>query len=405
MISREQREKDIIKLIEGLDIPQSLYIKAIEHYRAIAAFLQEHGIESDIYPQGSYALGTVVRPYRGDENAAYDLDAICEIKIDKDKTTAKDVKHVVGDELKSNETYRRMLQPEWDKCWTLEYAETNGIGFSVDVVPAVPETDINLEMVLESAGIDIFSSQISITHKNKNDYEWQTSNPKAYQAWFNKVNEPFLINQRNRLHKSFSGSMSQMNESTVEKIPEVQERSALQRVIQIVKYHADVYYSKGNLNNYKTASIVITTLITLLAQEVDASLEIFPLLNYIVEQLEVYGENLILNESEFVKKYQSKNVIRHINGQWILKNPLNPSENLVDSWNNDNLKPKYFFQWIKMLKSDYLTSMKAEDEYFKSILENNFGNNYVQKSLDLKKYTVKEPVNINITTKPYRSFC
>lgn len=73
MMNRRQREKDILKLIEGLDIPQSLYTKAIEHYNAVATFLQDRGIDSDIYPQGSYSLGTVVRPYRESEDAAYDF--------------------------------------------------------------------------------------------------------------------------------------------------------------------------------------------------------------------------------------------------------------------------------------------------------------------------------------------
>lgn len=50
MINREQRESDILKLFEGLDIPQGLYEKAIGHYNAVATFLQEQGIESDIYP-------------------------------------------------------------------------------------------------------------------------------------------------------------------------------------------------------------------------------------------------------------------------------------------------------------------------------------------------------------------
>lgn len=402
MRSKELREKDIIKLIEGLDIPQSLYVKAIDHYKAIATFLQEHGIESDIYPQGSYALGTVVRPYKGNTDAAYDLDAICEIRIDKDETTAKKIKKMVGDTLKSDGIYRNMLQQEWDKCWTLEYADANGIGFSVDIVPAVPEKDADLEIVLESAGSDIFSSQIAITNKKGNDYMWQTSNPKAYQKWFKKVNEPFLIYQRLRLEKSHRGEMYEINESTVEKIPENQERSALQRVIQIVKYHADVYYTKGNIKKYKTASIVITTLMTLLAQEADPSLEVFQLLSYIVNQLEIYSENLVLNESAFAQKYQSKNVIRRIDGQWILKNPLNPSENLVDSWNEETLKSIYFFKWIEALKADYLTALDATDDQFVAVLENNFGSDYVQKSIDFRNYERNEPIKINITTKPYR---
>lgn len=405
MINREQRERDILKLIEGLDIPQGLYEKAIGHYNAVAAFLQEQGIESDIYPQGSYSLGTVVRPYKESEDAAYDLDAVCEIKINKSDTTAEEIKKMVGDALKSDGTYRKMLQEEWDKCWTLEYADVNGIGFSVDIVPAVAEEDIVLKNNLETEGVDftVYDSQIAITHKDGERYTWKTSNPKAYQNWFKKLNERFVKAERQRLAKRCDGRLYVLNEATVEKIPETQERSALQRVIQIVKYHADVYYTKGNIKEYKSASVIVTTLIALLAQEADPSLEVFPLLSYIVGELEIYGENLSLTESAFAKRYENKNVIRRIGGQWVLRNPLNPSENLVDSWNQEPRKAQYFFQWIRILKKDYLTSLDTEDEKFMAILENNFGKDYLQKSLNISAYAKKEPVNINVASKPYRS--
>lgn len=405
MINREQRERDILKLIEGLDIPQSLYEKAIGHYNAVATFLQEQGIESDIYPQGSYSLGTVVRPYKESEDAAYDLDAVCEIKINKSDTTAEEIKKMVGDALKSDGTYRKMLQEEWDKCWTLEYADVNGIGFSVDIVPAVAEEDIVLKNNLETEGVDftVYDSQIAITHKDGERYTWKTSNPKAYQNWFKKLNESFVKAERQRLAKRRDGRLYVLNEATVEKIPETQERSALQRVIQIVKYHADVYYTKGNIKEYKSASVIITTLIALLAQEADPSLEVFPLLSYIVGELEIYGENLSLTESAFAKRYENKNIIRRIGGQWILRNPLNPSENLVDSWNQEPRKAQYFFQWIRMLKKDYLTSLDTEDEKFVAVLENNFGKDYLQKNLNISAYARKDPVNISVASKPYRS--
>lgn len=405
MINREQRERDILKLIEGLDIPQGLYEKAIGHYNAVATFLQKQGIESDIYPQGSYSLGTVVRPYKESEDAAYDLDAVCEIKINKSDTTAEEIKKMVGDALKSDGTYRKMLQEEWDKCWTLEYADVNGIGFSVDIVPAVAEEDIVLKNNLETEGVDftVYDSQIAITHKDGERYTWKTSNPKAYQNWFKKLNESFVKAERQRLAKRRDGRLYVLNEATVEKIPETQERSALQRVIQIVKYHADVYYTKGNIKEYKSASVIITTLIALLAQEADPSLEVFPLLSYIVGELEIYGENLSLTESVFAKRYENKNIIRRIGGQWILRNPLNPSENLVDSWNQEPRKAQYFFQWIRMLKKDYLTSLDTEDEKFVAVLENNFGKDYLQKNLNISAYARKDPVNISVASKPYRS--
>ena len=66
---------------------------AEEKYQAISAYLQAHGIECNIYPQGSFALGTVVRPLHKD---VFDLDTICELSIEKDSTTARETKESVG---------------------------------------------------------------------------------------------------------------------------------------------------------------------------------------------------------------------------------------------------------------------------------------------------------------------
>ena len=56
------RIKNITIVVEQLDISPSLYRNAVEKYNNLAKFLNEKGIEADIYPQGSFALGTVVRP-------------------------------------------------------------------------------------------------------------------------------------------------------------------------------------------------------------------------------------------------------------------------------------------------------------------------------------------------------
>ena len=86
----KSREKDVIKIIENLDISPTLYKNAVEKYQNIAKFLQGKGLNVDIYPQGSFALGTVVRPYSADDNAAYDLDFICQVSnTDRDDIDAK----------------------------------------------------------------------------------------------------------------------------------------------------------------------------------------------------------------------------------------------------------------------------------------------------------------------------
>lgn len=80
-------------------------------------------------------MGTVVRPFKEDEEAEYDFDLVCQIPIAKENTTAEKLKHMVGDRLKEDTVYNDMLDDEGRRCWTLDYAEDNdGIGFHMDRV-------------------------------------------------------------------------------------------------------------------------------------------------------------------------------------------------------------------------------------------------------------------------------
>lgn len=110
MNKQELRQKDIIKLIEGLDISPTMYKNATEKYKAVGTYLQEQGLIFDIFPQGLFSLGTVVRPYKEAKEADYDLDFICCLSEDKEKTTAGYVKNIVKDTLCKSEIYKEKLQ-------------------------------------------------------------------------------------------------------------------------------------------------------------------------------------------------------------------------------------------------------------------------------------------------------
>ena len=56
-----ERQQDILSIISELDISPTMYSNAVEKYKAITAYLESYGIEAEMYPQGSFAFGTVVR--------------------------------------------------------------------------------------------------------------------------------------------------------------------------------------------------------------------------------------------------------------------------------------------------------------------------------------------------------
>ena len=65
MIDKYKRQNDILRAIESLDITPSMYKNADEKYHALADYLSRHtDVTLDMYPQGSFAFGTVVSIFR-----------------------------------------------------------------------------------------------------------------------------------------------------------------------------------------------------------------------------------------------------------------------------------------------------------------------------------------------------
>lgn len=403
MRKEELRQRDILKLIEGLDISPTMYKNATEKYKAVGTYMQEQGLVCDIFPQGSFSLGTVVRPYRESKEVDYDLDFICCIDEQKGMTTAKEIKNVVKETLCKSEIYKDKLQDkEWDKCWTLEYADVNGIGFNIDIVPGVPESqEVIGSMMTKGLTLEEAELAVAITNKRENNYLWITSNSRAYKNWFEAINRPYFEYDRSNRRKVLF-EKSKTIYSSIEEIPEGLERSSLQRVIQILKHHRDVYYCRIGKEKLKPTSAVITTICAEIAMDLSSHLNVFELLQGIANEFEIYSQNQRMEESAFSAKYQNKNIIRKNSGKWYILNPVNPEDNLADSWNDDPQKVDLFFRWVKAMKRDYLESLQIEDNDFVALLENNFGGEYVKKRIDLKDYANTAPKVIVNTPKPWR---
>ena len=52
MRKKELRQRDILKLIEGLDISPTMYKNATEKYKAVGTYLQDQGLACDIFLKG-----------------------------------------------------------------------------------------------------------------------------------------------------------------------------------------------------------------------------------------------------------------------------------------------------------------------------------------------------------------
>lgn len=195
------------RVAEALDISPIDYERAVRSYNSVGKWLDDgylKGYYPDstkapaIYPQGSINLGTIIRPVKDGKEVDFDVDLVCELQALKDYVIPEHIKHQVGNCLKDNTMYKDKLDPEGKRCWTLTYAESEGVGFHIDVLPCIP---------CPAEDHPVYQGAISITHKDEKTgkYDWKPGNPKGYAQWFKDRNigfNKFAIGQKQRDRKS-----------------------------------------------------------------------------------------------------------------------------------------------------------------------------------------------------------
>ncbi|MFR3033880.1 MAG: nucleotidyltransferase [Alistipes putredinis] len=141
-----------------------------------------------IRAQGSFMLGTMIRPLN--EQDDLDIDLVCELTGKGASWTQYDLKHKVGNRLKDHETYKRMLDEEGRRCWTLKYAQESN--YHMDILPCLVAKDYKTVMERSfSASLgairELDNLAIRITDKESANYRydpspenWMKSNPFGY---------------------------------------------------------------------------------------------------------------------------------------------------------------------------------------------------------------------------------
>jgi len=326
----------LLQIAQYLDISPSDYKIAQERFSAVKDWLNnglyKSGYLPDVYLQGSFRLGTVVRPYHKDKDGNFDIDQVCELTKYSESKSSEILKNDVGDRLKENSDYERMLDVEGKRCWTIEYAtENNRPGFHIDILPALKSDEGTLY-------------NIDITHKENSIYSWSTSNPKGYYLWFKSKNNysiSFIESQRSTIFNANKGLYEREGD-----VPKQLFRTSLQRAIQIMKRHRDVHFVN---KDFKPISIIITTITT----QVYTQSNIIEIINEFI--------NYTLNRNEFLIKngYLNKDdILDYSNGKWSIPNPVdysrpeNERENFADRWNLQPELANSFFEWVQQLKRD-----------------------------------------------------
>jgi len=357
-------ESKVSSLLEGiasrLDISPTKYKQAVERYTAVSSWIAEgefEGVEDiHFYPQGSFRLGTVTRPVRNGRDADYDIDLVSEFKIMKKNITPQKLKEIVGKRIAEHEKYKKMLDDEGRRCWTLLYAEEDGVGFHLDVLPATPE-DISLRTSV--IDIKIAEKAIAITHKKKDcTYNWSSSNPSGYGDWFDDINKAAFDSAKSLQKRSLFENNRDIYAS-IDEVPDALIKTPLQRAIQILKRHRDVRFTNHSMAPDKPISMIITTLA---AKLYNGERDVFSALRNIVTHLDVLS-GLLKPDFSLNKQLQGQGLItRNSDGTWSILNPVNPNENFADRWHeNNHQKARAFFEWTKWVKDDIINIIGTND--------------------------------------------
>jgi len=349
-------------LSDRLDIPPSKYQQAVERYQAVGKWLNEGEYEGSdglpsIYPQGSFRLGTVVRPLRDGKEADYDIDLVCRLAFAKRNIIPEKIKHMAGRRLKENGRYKPMLGKEGKRCWTLHYAEADGVGFHMDILPAAYEKAKFIQALIQSGIPEHLAMEaIAITHKDHGEYDWLSSNPAGYAQWFDSVKQVALERIAKREKQLILESTDTLY-ANVDAVPDQLVRTPLQRVIQILKRHRDARFAGHSLEDCKPISMIITTLA---ARFYNNEVDLYSTLENVVRQLSAHAR--LLNSGYILEMAESdfRYIQRNADGTWYIPNPVNPEENFADRWHEDNnRRAKAFFQWVAWVAQDLLDVLKA----------------------------------------------
>lgn len=320
------RDKEILKSLSDLDLSPTMEKNARDKYEALSKYLDQQGLDSDFYPQGSFLIGTTIRPYRDGKDHDYDLDVLAILKRKKEDTDAKSVKNDVGNCIKESGIYADKLVKEDRNCWTLKYAEvTNGIGFSLDVVPSVDEDDLIKNNIIN---VGVAPSKVvktvAITDKEMNCYNWLTSNPIGFGEWFLEISNKHLTTEmKSEQYNNFPNDI-RMIYASAEKIPIYYYRSSLQKAVQFIKRHRDIYYDRAKLSGDKPSSILISALVADSIKE-ESSFSVSDIINaftvgFCNKSISIMQDGKILNpvdlRENFIERYTDNRLSNM--SRWIL---------------------------------------------------------------------------------------
>ena len=354
MMVPKHTEELLEDLAASLQVPPGRYEAAERSYKSVGEWLHREGssvrhADPSVYIQGSFRLGTAIRPVSDEED--YDVDLVCELSLSKTRLTQARLKALLGNELRAYAEAHGMKEPEEGRrCWTQDYVDE--AQFHIDTLPALPDA-AHQRLLLERSGFtsEWTDTAIAITDRDDPNFkqfteDWPHSNPKGYANWFrSKMRAAFDARRR---------AMALEARASIEDVPEYKVRTPLQSAIQILKRHRDTMFSERS--DDKPISIILTTLA---AHSYEQEPTISDTLYSILERMDSYIEDR--------------------NGVAWIANPTDPAENFADRWQEYPERRMAFYEWLGQARKDFVAAAQAVNrEMATAALQPRLGRNLME---------------------------
>ncbi len=393
MPTQDQKKLILENMMELLELPESAYLKAKDRYDDLGLWFDRDDSrckdnDPHIFPQGSFRLGTAIRPLN--EKEAYDLDLACELRkgITKASHSQKTLKQLVGEEIETYRVARGIKAPREEKhrCWRLEYQDD--LNFHMDIVPCIPADEFTRKLILESMRKTAIEESVAdavsqLTVSITDDRllpgyvqltdDWLINNPEGYAKWFEYRMNP-------------SRMRVLIEKAQIDDVPIFKQKTPLQRSVQLLKRHRDQMYGK---DESKPISIIITTLAARAyngEQDIESALT-----------------NILSKMGNFVNPIEPR-----------VPNPVNLAEDFADHWAMPEYKDlkleENFFLWLSAAKSDFAHLVSSDDmsfiaeqamEKFAVKMDNTALRTKLGITATAARYTPKEH-NIQGSSKPWK---
>lgn len=328
-------------LVKELDVPDHRYEQAETSYSSLGEWLHRPAstvrqYDPQVYCQGSFRLGTAIRPHTDAEE--YDVDSVVELRLlTKRDKTQQELKTMLGAEIQAYHDAMAMVKPvrEGNRCWILDYAD--GAQFHMDVVPAVPNHEqqyrlLNARMLNTSWA----STAISITDRREPTYkmltdDWPRSNPKGYANWF--ASRQAIVFER-RKRALLEAMQRQGVTASVERLPAFKVKTPLQSAIMILKRHRDNMFARDL--DMRPISVIITTLAA-----------------------HAYNNQDTISGALFAILNDMDKFIGYDGNKYVIANPTDSLENFADKWNREPQKKDAFDSWLRQARVDFYAAAQA----------------------------------------------